>query len=714
MKNIRRPLGLTVLAAVVTLSSMLQNSVARAATADAPPSDKAPLGSPSFRPTPEHPYGWRGDGSGCFPGATPPVHWESIAKGVKTLRAQATKPKDGDTGQPIPDGVIHDWLILGPLKADDAAKAMQVQGEKSEKSDAAPDAGEKFGALAWKKVATDSALLSFWDEFGGGTPKTDIALALTYIHAESKVKVRLMKEIDEILGTHAIKVYLNGTLLGDSRDFELEKGWNRLLLRVACGDAVLATNDRMSWYVQPILFGAPGNETVDSNIAWSTRLPGWSFAQPVIAGDKILMMATLQTLCCLDKNTGRILWTHTASYYDAATDDEKKAHPEIFKELAPLAAQLADCDKAITSAGTVQGQMIKDKFDLERKIFKLMNGVDKKKYFLVEGEETSSAAHTPITDGKSIWVSYYVGLTLRYDLDGNLKWAYCTGRNAPNEHGYSSALCLIDGKLIAYSDPILALDAETGKLLWSLPAGHIINNASPIAVRTKPPLMSIAGDVIDVQTGKMLLTTDPGLWAPARAGLSSSILRDNMVIRIQDMQNTAGAGCEELFFINVADNQPKVAKSVKVPVGRFASHRNVITNEASPLYYDRLVYMVDVDGLLSVVDANTYEVVYQKMLDVDNIPGGVSRGTLGASPALGGKYIYIFGNGGTCLVIQPGRQYKQISKNRIEHYCVGSEQEFPWQVIYHAGIDQTLSSPLFDGKRMYYRSLSNLYCIEEK
>ena len=33
----------------------------------------APLGSPGFRPTPEQPVGWRGDGTGRYPGATPPL-----------------------------------------------------------------------------------------------------------------------------------------------------------------------------------------------------------------------------------------------------------------------------------------------------------------------------------------------------------------------------------------------------------------------------------------------------------------------------------------------------------------------------------------------------------------------------------------------------------------------------------------------------------------
>jgi hypothetical protein len=41
-----------------------------------------PLGSPDFRPTPEQPFGWRGDGTGRFPGATPPTEW-SPTKNVR-------------------------------------------------------------------------------------------------------------------------------------------------------------------------------------------------------------------------------------------------------------------------------------------------------------------------------------------------------------------------------------------------------------------------------------------------------------------------------------------------------------------------------------------------------------------------------------------------------------------------------------------------------
>ncbi len=41
-----------------------------------------PLGAPAFHPSPDRPFGWRGDGSGRFPGATPVTEW-SETKNVR-------------------------------------------------------------------------------------------------------------------------------------------------------------------------------------------------------------------------------------------------------------------------------------------------------------------------------------------------------------------------------------------------------------------------------------------------------------------------------------------------------------------------------------------------------------------------------------------------------------------------------------------------------
>src|SRR6187551_3551973 len=48
-----------------------------------------------------NPVGWRGDGSGRYPEANPPIHWGQTATSLEQLRSQATKPNANDLGQPI-------------------------------------------------------------------------------------------------------------------------------------------------------------------------------------------------------------------------------------------------------------------------------------------------------------------------------------------------------------------------------------------------------------------------------------------------------------------------------------------------------------------------------------------------------------------------------------------------------------------------------------
>jgi hypothetical protein len=56
-------------------------------------------------------------------------------------------------------------------------------------------------------------------------------------------------------------------------------------------------------------------------------------------------------------------------------------------------------------------------------------------------------------------------------------------------------------------------------------------------------------------------------------------------------------------------------------------------------------------------------------------------------------------NQGLTIVLQPGRQYKEVAQNVLEESKDGRSQE------------QMVSTPVFEGARMYYRSPNYLYCI---
>jgi len=81
---------------------------------------------------------------------------------------------------------------------------------------------------------------------------------------------------------------------------------------------------------------------------------------------------------------------------------------------------------------------------------------------------------------------------------------------------------------------------------------------------------------------------------------------------------------------------------------------------------------------------------------------------LAASPALGGKNIYVFDNQGGCVVFEPSPAYKQVSVNHIDALMPRTHTGENWQEM------STMSQPTFDGGRIYIRGEAFLYCVGEK
>ena len=123
---------------------------------------------------------------------------------------------------------------------------------------------------------------------------------------------------------------------------------------------------------------------------------------------------------------------------------------------------------------------------------------------------------------------------------------------------------------------------------------------------------------------------------------------------------------------------------------------------ASPLLVDGLVYQLTQGGGLMVNDAATGELVYRKVLPLKPRTHYWDWAGCSASPTLAGKYIYLMDNQGTTLVIQPGKEYQEVSSNIIEESNDGKSQA------------QNVATPIFEGGHMYYRTPGYLYCIGVK
>ena len=651
--------------------------------------------------------GWRGDGNGRYPQASPPTQWSRVAKSVLGLAAQSAKPKTPDAapaaGQQIPDGTIRNWLVLGPLPLE-AGKKLDDEALPNEAA-LAPGENEKTGDLAWKTVTGETSCLDFGEVFKLPQKKPkNAAFAHTYLYsADGKpLEVNLMYEgpVKVWLNGKPVYTHSNGGNFANRFSVAVTKGWNRILLKSQAGEE--------SWYFRASLFAPDSSEYETQNIAWTTRLPSFGYSSPILVGDKIFVTSESGSLCCVSKADGKLLWVRSNTYYDAASDEERKANAPAVAELAPLAAQLKQMDDSAPAAAFTK-KLDDERAKLEDSLNKGMAKIGKK-YKAAPRGEAGFTAPTPVSDGESVFVSFGSGVTIGYDLSGNRKWIDLES-HPDLEHGYNASPLLVDGKLIVYMGECRALDAKSGKVVWESPRFlpennrnyyHFHGSGCVLPAGNEKVAYFLNGEFVRLSDGKNVFAD---FWKLGDSRYSAPVVDRGIAYKIQS--NSGGAIAFKPSAIAADKLTPEIVKEVKFDTNKYAKFYLKFYN-AAPLYHEGLLYCVDEDGVLTVVDMEKGDVAYQKLLDLDlymHHNFGAGRGGAAASPTLGGKYIYIFGNQGSCVVLEPGRTFKQIAKNRLEQIVHGQWSDRQ---------EVTMTCPVFEGSRMYYRGEQNLYCIEVK
>ena len=678
--------------------------------------------------------GWRGDGSGRYPAANPPLLWGRTSKDVAELSAQSRKPAESampDRADAVPDGVIRRWLLLGPLTLAEGTKPEEaVPGAGA----LAPDENEKTGDLAWRAVKLDGDCMDLCQLLNVAPDKKGFAAyAHTYIHSPSgkPIAFNLMTQ-----GQGAYRVWLNGAEVyfsGKNVDIgpgcrlilSLQKGWNRLLILNA-----RTIDTRRSWWTRGALFGDKGCDYESHGIVWMTRTPSAGASAPVIAGDRIFFTSESGGLACANKADGKLLWIRTLTYHDLATDEERKARPEIFAALDPLAEKVKQADQSEAVTPWKPPAMEKDfRWSLEGPILGTMAKVSKTKYGnpATWGCEAGYTACNPVTDGQFIYALFGTGIVACYDRDGNRKWSRLLNR-AMVEHGYTTSPLLVDGKLVVYFDEFTVLDAKTGAVLVERPHftpnkatgltwyTHFHGTGCLLPAGNEKVLYFLNGEFVRLADGKslpirnaILKVLKPVNYTDGSANRCASPVVENGVA----YKITGASGGVVIFKLPAPLDdglEPEIVREIPFTTDQFPYYYNPV-HCAAPLLHEGLLYCVNDFGVLTVLDVTKGEVVYQRLLDLDifmpyNGVTGYLKGGASASPTLAGKYIYILGDQGTCVVIEPGRTFKQVARNRVEYLAA---PEFPSR---HQ--EATISAPIFEGDRMYYRGEGALYCIGPK
>ena len=692
-----------------------------------PGNDKAPLGSPYFYPSPENPVGWRGNGTGSYPGATPPLHWGRVDKMMLGLKCLAAVPKDQSDkdAASVSIGFFSEWLVAGPINCADPAKAITEQLLPGE-ADFRPVAGDKIGDTSWKLVKADDSYVDLWKAVG---PLTDHQLAYAQSCLYVKQPLKVYVHLKHVQGA---AFWFNGKPLYSNKEMQswwhfahgpvipvaLQAGWNRFLFKIS--PETKADGWKPQCYLRCRFWSAEEPHAYqEKNIAWVTPMPGISLSMPIIVGDKIFTTAHPYNLVCVDKKTGRVLWVRSNSIYDALTPEECKADSAAAAKLDGMAAKRDAYYRGYVEGAQPSAQAVKEQMALEEEMVKLVLATWKEKYKQpkesTDGEQW--CVPTPLSDGQNVYSWNTYGLSACFDLAGKRRWIRYNAP-LPHHHNFFGSPAMADGKFVVQDGKVTAYNAADGSQAWQVKADNVPYTAGYMTSMVR--YNSGAANYICGNANLFMRAADgqadpKGLqnWAGTPVVYNDHLIIGTDIFSIK--ASNSGVSTVPLGPIKPLADKPPIN-----PPG----YQDMFRCACGPtLVHDGLGYVIRDDGVLTVFDLKQLAVAYQKELagDINSFAANPWCNWWGGSPTLAGPYIYVISPTGITIVFKPGRQYEEVARNKVEHInkvgrMLGQYSVSPYSKPY---IDEQqestiASSPIFEGKRMYYRGQENLYCIEEK
>ena len=269
---------------------------------------------------------------------------------------------------------------------------------------------------------------------------------------------------------------------------------------------------------------------------------------------------------------------------------------------------------------------------------------------------------TPVSDGTHVFSAFGSGAVAAHDLKGQRLWGRFV-QSPKHRWGHSASPLLAGGNLVVHFVDLFALDPETGEEVWRAPSQP--KWGSPVAARIGETEVVItpAGDVFRAADGKAIASEVGNLQ------FATPVVQDGIV-----------------YFIE------KRATAVRLPSALDGAFEQLWESRiqgsrhyASVVIHEGLIYAVSREQIFSILDAETGELLHERKLDLDS-----GSNTAYPSISLAGDKIYLSTENGTTVVLEPGREYKELARSSIEGFR---------------------SSPVFAGDRMYVRAFEHLYCF---
>jgi outer membrane protein assembly factor BamB len=392
----------------------------------------------------------------------------------------------------------------------------------------------------------------------------------------------------------------------------------------------------------PIHFGP------ETNLAWRTAVPAGN-SSPIVLADRVYLTGheeNRRLVCCLDLKNGRRLWERRIE----ATRTERKSEPN------------------------------------------------------------DPASSTAVSDGRKVYALFSAFGLLAYSADGRELWRTPLGPFT-QPHGMASSPVLADDAVIVVADQIqdsfvAAFDKATGRQKWRTPRPSFVGGYSTPVVRGNEILVSGPGELTAYST-----KAGARLWSAPKMGVMpigsavcegerifvnndavppfQALARDMKADRNGDgkitpdefpdpsfkeavvaMDRAYGNGdgaideaewdgalklmrtLNALVAVRVEQSQPKELWRIT----------RKLADAASPLFHENILYLVKDGGLLTAVDSETGQILWQERL-----PG--AGGRVFASPVAGDGKLYLVDESGTVCVIKTGREFQVLATNKLNDNC---------------------------------------------
>ncbi len=412
----------------------------------------------------------------------------------------------------------------------------------------------------------------------------------------------------------------------------------------------------------------PGAKPVDScdpaalrNVRWVTEVPQSGGASPVPVGDLVLVMVEPDVLMAFSRRDGKKVWE---SPVDLVADTAKAelVRPILRRGLAtPSKEQKPVWDEAAKVAGGGR----------------------------IGPGEFRWAIPTPVSDGKTIWVTLSTGVVAAFDLAGKRLWRM----EQTKAGGGNASPLFVDGRLLIWGrSGVVALTPETGAERWSA----TFAKEQQTGRFGTPAVWKNAGNTYLIGSNRIAVRVSDGMIAQTNAELRSNeaspMVIGNRIIFTQG--NDHGGGEQTLEGCDLAIAGDRLTLT---PVWK-----RLTSTSPKQTYRDftRVTPLVVGKVFCTVIESTKNGLLFGDLatgVDVDQRLPVVCAGSVHAwspSPIQAGGLVILPHRDGKVEILKPGT---------------------PWTLASAFSLDAPMSaSPSASGGDLFLLTGKSLYCIGAK